>query len=369
MIKIESKKKKVKEDDGSEKDIEFLLINGIPDEDSYFRLGKVKYAHFYNDEVISLLLNNSFYEIGKYFSLFIFDLDEDWWDNWIKIEIYCNTYYDTKIPRIKIDLHFQDWENWSKPWSMSAIAKQFEVNVLKLANDKIKYWQEEDSILNGFGVEYFPSNNKSIIDTELSYFLEIIETLVNKTNQELLTSIDSEAVVTYFNFPAEIKTACKQYLLYFTQFIADMGVEVDSEIKEELNHTLFKVVPINKNESLERIREALNIYLNAPGDKKFQVQVAEQNDIAVKQWEANIYHLKSQLSLAASIIQAKDSTIEMLQLSNYQYKQLLESQSSKRDSDKEEIIEGIVTIKKYEGKGFSIDLAEIFRRLKRIIKK
>ncbi len=253
---------------------------------------------------------------------------------------------------------------------MSSVAKQFGMNVNDLANENIKYWQVDDeTMLNGFGVEYFPSDDESIIDTELSNILRIIATLTDKTNKELLTAIDSEAVLTYFQFPDEIKTACKQYLLYFTQFIADMGIVVDSEIKEELNHTLFKIVPKNKEESLDRIRETLHIYLNAPNDKNFQVQAANQNDIAVRQWEANIYHLKSQLSLATSIIQAKESTIEMLQLSNYQYKQLLESHSAKKESDNEEIIEGIVTVGKYEGKGFSIDFAEILRRLMRTIKK
>jgi hypothetical protein len=148
-----------------------------------------------------------------------------------------------------------------------------------------------------------------------------------------------------------------------------MGVLVDTELKEELNHTLFKVIPLDKNESLDKIKDALSIYLRAPNDKGFHVQAAKQTDIAIWQWEANIFHLKSQLSLAGSIIQAKDATIEMLQLSNYQYKQLLESHTSKKESEKEEVIKGVVSVGKYEGKGFTIDLAEIFRRLKRVIKK
>lgn len=154
-------------------------------------------------------------------------------------------------------------------------------------------------------------------------------------------------------------------MIYFTQFIADLGIFVDIEIKEELNHTLFKVIPKDKNESLEKIREALNIYLTAPSDQNFQVQLADQPDIAAKQWEANFYHLKSQPSLANSINQAKDATIETLQLSNYQYKQLLESHSRKKEFDEEELLKGIVSLKKFEGKGFSIDFAELFRRLKR----
>jgi hypothetical protein len=370
MIRVKVEKKRVEEEDGGTVIKEYLVINGIPDEKSFYIGGKPKYAHFYNEEVIDVLTSHSFSEIGKTFSEIGYAIDIEWWENWIDIDIYCSTYYKIRIPCIKINLQLQDWEHWAKPWSMSSLAKQFEINVNALANEKIKYWQEEeDSMLNGFGIEYFPSDHSLNINTEVSQILDIMETLANKTNEDLLMSLDSEAVLTYFQFPEEIKTACKQYLVYFTQFIADMGILVDTELKEELNHTLFKIIPKSKKESLDRIREALNIYLHAPNDQGFQVQISKESDIAVKQWEANFYHLKSQLSLATSIIQAKDSTIEMLQLSNYQYKQLLESHSAKKESKNEDIIKGIIAVNKYEGKGVTIDFAEIFRRLKRTIKR
>jgi hypothetical protein len=369
MLSIEYKKKKVGKDKDSKSDKEYVIINGIPDEDSFFSLIESPSAHFYNEGVIDILTSHSFNEVGAILAKFGYGIEVEWWDNSISIDFICGKYFDKPFPCIQINLQLQEWEHWAKPWSMSSLAKQFEININELANEKIKYWQDdEDSILNGFGIEYFPIKGSLKIESECETILEIVEALVDKTNKSLLTSIDSEAVLTYFQFPEDIKTACKQYLVYFTQFIADMGIVVDTELKEELNHTLFKIIPKDKNESLERIREALNIYLNAPSDPSFQVQVSNQTDIAAKQWEANVYHLNSQLALAKSIIQAKESAIEMLQLSNYQYRQLLESHSGKKVHDEEELIKGIVAVKKYEGKGFSIDLAEIFRRLKRIMK-
>lgn len=367
MLQVEIKKKTQKKSI-SEK---FLVINGVADEDSYFSEDEVpySYSHFYDDDVIDIFRKYSFKEIGEIFTNIGFGVKQEWWDDLIDIDVYCNTHYETKIPCIKVNLQIQHWEHWAKPWSISTLANQFEINVVALGYENINYWQEdEESVLNGFGLEYFPADDALIIENDLSYILNITEKLVNDTNKLLFSSLDSEAVLTYFQFPDEVKTACKQYLIYFTQFIADMGIAVDTEIKEELNHTLFKIIPKSKNESLEKIREALNIYLNAPSDKSFQLELSTQSDIAAKQWEANVYHLKSQLSLATSIIQAKESTIEMLQISNYQYRQMLESHTQKKESDKEDIIKGIVAVKKYEGKGFTIDFAEIFRRLKRIIK-
>ncbi len=58
----------------------------------------------------------------------------------------------------------------------------------------------------------------------------------------------------------------------------------------------------------------------------------------------------------------------MLRLSNYQYRQLLESRSPNKESETEEVIEGILAVKKYEGKGFTIDFAEILRRLNELLR-
>lgn len=191
------------------------------------------------------------------------------------------------------------------------------------------------------------------------YYLNIKETV-----ESLLISSNKDTLSTYFHFPQESKTACIQYLVYFAQFLADLGISVDAEIKEEINQTLFKVSPHNKNQSLEQIREALEIYLKIPGEQTFELEISSQTDIAARQFESNVYHLKSQLLLAQSVIQAKDATIEMLQLSNYQYKQHLEIHADK-ELEKEDVIKGIVAVKKYEGKGFSINLPEILRRLRR----
>ena len=139
------------------------------------------------------------------------------------------------------------------------------------------------------------------------------------------------------------------------------------------------------NEALDKIRAALEIYLclpNAPESNLSEASTA----IEVHQLNANIQHLKSQLSLAKaqkqlneSIIEAKDATIQALQFTITQQKQLLNGDISagivditphpQKNTDKEDIIEGIVSLTKYDGNGFEISLAEIFRRLKQAFKK
>jgi len=364
MLKVELGNKKSKTKD------KYVIVNDVEDLDSTYSDIHYPSVFLYNDDVIDILIGHSFREVGEHFTKLHFSYDYDWWDSSVSIEIICNKSLNDNFPALRIDLQLQDWEHWAKPWSMASVAKQLEINVKHLKNNQVIYWQDdEDSMLNGFGIEYFPESELSTIDIELDKVLTLVESLALQTNQDLLASIDTNAVVTFFQFPEEAKTACKQYLIYFAQFLADLGIQADTEIKEELSHTLFKVIPTDKNESLEQIRQALDLYLNAPSDSSLSTQTANQSDISIRQWEANIFHLKSQLALATSIIQAKETTIEMLQLSNYQYKQLLETSKSNKDENKEDVIKGIVTVDKYEGKGFTINIAELLRRLKRTIGK
>ena len=84
---------------------------------------------------------------------------------------------------------------------------------------------------------------------------------------------------------------------------------------------MFTVTPETGREGLEQIQEALAIYLSLP--TRSDLQTAGGDDVAIAQLRANVLHLQSQLALAAAIGRAKDAQIEFLELSNYQYKQLL----------------------------------------------
>lgn len=368
-MNIEIKDKIVIEDD-KKRTRNYLVIDGIVDDDSYVSddVAPHLYAKLYNEEAIEALKNYSIKEINLIFDSIGYDLDLESWDEWIRVDVK-NKDFIQKKPHIRFDLQLQDWEHWAKPWSIASVAEQIKFNVQAYTNQELEYWQDDDdSVLNGFGIDYYPSDLSLTLTQTFEIVLPIIIDIFNKTNKSLLTSLDQDAVLTYFQFPEELKTACKQYLVYFAQFIADLGIEVDSEIKDELNHILFKITPKDRTESLERIQKVLAIYLDAPNNTTFQNELSRENEIAAKQWEANIYHLKSQLALATSVIQAKEATIEMLQLSNYQYRQLIEDHSTKQ-AEKEEVIEGVLAVDKLEGYGFSINLAEILRRLKRIVRR
>ena len=364
MLKIEYKKQAdIKK--GSNKDRLIIIVNDIVDENSYCYDYHGMDVTIYNDDIIEILNDHSFTEIGKHFKIVSYSKSSAWWEDDLEYEIKYKGNANNLNPKIRIQLMF-DIEEWSKAWSISDFQQEILESVELIGRKDIRYYcaDGDENILNGFGIEYLVKDHSRFIKDDIELTEQFLKDIVSIAINRLISRINNDSIVTYFQFPEEIKPACSQYLVYFSQFIADVGIEVNSEIKEEANNILFRVTPKNKKESLEYIREALSIYLNAPSQEDFHISISQNQNIATMQWEANVYHLKSQLALAHTMLEAKNATIENLKLSNYQYRQLLKSGTK----EEEKLIEGIVTLKEYNGKGFSINLPEILRRLKRIIK-
>lgn len=365
MIKIESELKLFGfDEDGDPDTADYIIINGIADKESFYINGKHPSARLFNEDVIKLLKSYTFHEVGQHLSQFSYQLQTVDWFEPLHIRIYCNNFYDHSFPKIELDISINNWENWVKPWSIADLANTFKSIVDDLGDPNINFYLEDGiSLSNGFGIEYLLGDPHQCIDEKTSELLTIFKVIAEKTCKSLAESIDENSLVTFFHFPSEIKSACSQYLIYFAQFLADLGINVDTELKEETHQTLFKVTPKNEAESLDKIREALDIYLKAASNKELKTQIAQESNVATGHWMANIRFLESQLALANATLQAKDATIEALQITNFQYKQEVEKRS--KDEDSEEIIKDVVSLGKFEVKGVSVNLAELLRRLKR----
>lgn len=149
-------------------------------------------------------------------------------------------------------------------------------------------------------------------------------------------------------------------------------MEASAELQHEAGEVLFAVTPKDKEEALDKIRTALSVYLNLPASNIDGVEV----DVLTQRLASNVYHLKSQLALTHAVLQAKEATLQAQQYTIGQQERLLSgevmtdslvelaTQSTKLD--REQVFDGIAEITKYEGKGFSVNLPEIYRRLRRL---
>jgi hypothetical protein len=346
MLQVEFKKRT---DQG-----EYIIVNGIADQNSSGSQ-KEKGVLLTDESVFDILMSESFEEIEKHLEQIAIHKNVIWWDTSIEIVIDLKktnllNYINKAVPatHTSIMVYFGlESEDWTKAWSIKSFVKEFE-NVINFYRDQnfplgeTNIDPEYSDILH---LEYIVEDEKLNGKEEVEKALNIINQIITITNQNLISLLNEDSLTTFFEFPNEIKTACKQYLVYFAQFLKDMGIEAETEIHEKVQKTLFKVIPKEKTATLENIRNALEVYLNVPGLSDFEYSITNNSDMAAMQWKANVMHLKSQLMLANSALQMKDATIETLQLSNYQYQQILNDKEIKKESDKEEdIIKNILSV-------------------------
>jgi CheY-like chemotaxis protein len=182
-----------------------------------------------------------------------------------------------------------------------------------------------------------------------------------------------DSVAVLFDFPEEVRVPCEQYLLYFGQFLRDLGVQATSDLSHEAGQVLFTVTPTDPRTALDKVHAALDVYLRLPTSP---VSDPTHNEIAVQRLEASVLRLQSDVRLASAELQAKNATIEAQQLIIQTQKGLLSGEivfNSMKDvtpkvEDKEELLGGIVILTTYEEKGVKVNLAEVYRKLKGLFK-
>jgi hypothetical protein len=363
----------VKKKESSDKyDKHYLSINGIDDEDSWCNLyndGLI--GQLYREEAITELLNHDFSSVPSNIQALQFYVDSaSSWADSLEVELIFKDRYSGKAPAIQFELRIE-WEKWAKPISIIEYASFLEKSLNEMGLPNIEYFQDDEFVTNGFGfifnLQVTDKNIKNIVDDCISLF----EKITRLAEEKIVERFQANSLSVFFDFPVEIRPACEQYLMYFTQFLKDIGIAAHSEIKQEARRTLFSVTPENDDDALGQIREALSVYLKMPSYPDLESQFSKNGDIAIKQLEANIYHLKSQLMLASATIQAKDATIQakdatidVLTITNYKLSEAIQYVPNTSQKN-EEVLGGVIKVKSADFKGFSIDFAEILRRLKR----
>lgn len=275
--------------------------------------------------------------------------------------------------------------HWNRLWTFSDYKEEFKSIVDSLGIPGM-HWEKMEpdielaismiEIFSSIGISFDIDAQRRIGD-EIARCSEILRHIHQQTEKSLAAKLRADSVVIYFDFPIEVRVACEQYLLYFIQFLHELGIDTTAELKHDIGGILFAVTPTTAEDALDKIRLALEIYLHLPSSSIKDISSAD--GIEIQRLAANIHHLKGQLALASAIIQAKDATIEAQRVTIQQQARLLSgdvvldslkvSNDRLEAKDKEEILEGIFSITEYKGKGFELNLAEIVRRLKQLFRR
>lgn len=351
------------ETDGTIHERSFLVMKGQRVDDSWairHRGDELISAGVYNAESALPILQLPISQMGVVFETLSLPLQSEVHDG---IDS-CKFRAEDKSILAQFNVEFE-WEKWARAYSMSDVAESLKKHLEDEPSGFRYFVDDEDDFLNGFGIKYTIVKSEDSFGLVLSQLEPKIKSIMAAVEDRLLLESDSKSLVTMFNFPLRIRTVCEQYLIYFIQFLQDLGIEASGSISHEAGQVLFSVTPSDEQEGLERIREALTLYMKLPSHP---IEALDSGtDMAVQQLKANVAFLSGQLMLAQAIVQAKDATIEALQLSNFQYRQASGGTmiSSNQQKDSEPLIPGVVTVVPVDVKGLTINLPELLRRLKR----
>lgn len=361
----------------------YLSVNGIDYAENtsayLFRGEKLAAVHLYGD-AYCILDEFKLSDLNDYLNRISMRCGFDWNEHIDEI-VYCSKNYSSdEISLLKFNFEF-DLENWRNPWSISEYFETLSEIVHERNINGLNVYRDEDSIINDCGLECEITDfNKTLLDILLEWQPVIVD-VFNSLEQRLKERSKTNTLTTLFKFPDEIAVACEQYLVYFGQFLADLGIFAKVDITHQAHETLFNVTPDNPTEALENIRVALDTYLSLSHNRDFHARSLHSSDVAILQLKANLSHFEAQLNLARALIETKDATIEALKISNFMLKQNAVGMSSLEDGtnqssktstlksvETESVIDGILSVKNTEIKGVVIHTAELVRRLKRRFK-
>jgi hypothetical protein len=348
------------------------------------RAGKLLDVRVDDETAVAVLLECSLLEIAEHFAELTLLLPQPPSDDFSRVTFTCKDFKGDETCRFDFEFA-SDVEDWAKLWSIADVASTLKRIVENRCIPELSFQKYKDIVpeykdtVPGISLRVELHKREETVRQALEHWLPMIQDICEEADAILASSARKGALVAHFRFAPEVKTACEQYLLYFVQFLEDLGISATADLQEQARGVLFTVTPQSGSEALERIREALDVYLGIPQNPNFDTEVARHPDIAVQQYASQVFHLRSQLALAQAVLEAKNATIEALQAANLQYKQLLNANpltqgqltgsSPGSTQGDEDILGGTVTITKYTGKGFQVNLPLIFRTLRRTFKR
>lgn len=268
-------------------------------------------------------------------------------------------------------------DSWRQPYTVGDLCKAIKrlSPSFKRKGMENRTYKENDNYF--LTLSFTKRNIDGPLLDEFTRCARVVRQTLHQATDRVHAAIRPSALTLYFRFPKEIQSACAQYLLYFQQFLSDLGIGATAEIKERAHRLLFTVSPTSGKEGLLWVKEALVAYLQLPSLTEPCARMVSSTDVAILQLDSNICHLKQQLEMSRYVIAAQDTTIRLLEHTDFRFRE--ETTLSAPDVPAESAIPGrrdggdegeplvgrFVSVTSFEIKGFKFNLPELLRALKR----
>ncbi|HEX9927490.1 MAG TPA: hypothetical protein VGB02_02980 [Pyrinomonadaceae bacterium] len=226
---------------------------------------------------------------------------------------------------------------WNKEYSFADYVENFEDvwNKEKKYDGKFKFYKEDGS--PSFDITFLLPQKDCIVYDLILPFVEVLKICHQSAIKILVSSQKIDSLETSFNFPKEISDSCQQYLVYFARFLRDLGINATSNIKEEVGKVLFSVTPTDDIEALDKIREALAVYLNLPSSP-----IVYDDSFAAMRLQQQIENLQHSQKMAARELQLTEKLV-IAQSEMIQEKNIIISQKDSVIKQQHKVIEKITS--------------------------
>lgn len=270
-----------------------------------------------------------------------------------------------------------DLVGWSRPYSFLQYAESLRTTFedSRISGCEFKFYNSEDEISASF--EFAVDGQRSEpISAWLNSLIDEVKRIHDGAVERISNRTIGGQIIKQFDFPESLQTACAQYLLYFSEFLRDLGIGANTKLTQDAGHVLFSITPTDENEALNNIREALDVYLSLPsyplstGDACFELQRLEHEIDALK---FKVRTQQRELRMAEREIKQQDALLfashEILPtLTARRHERLTRQPLSERlentDNTGNQLFK-LTKIKKAEDYGIEIDLGELFKRIKK----
>lgn len=272
-----------------------------------------------------------------------------------------------------IEIHWTiKTENWDSPYNPFLLQKEILQAHKKTENKNIEILSGSDF---GFIDLYFlfTFNENTEIRKALAEAKIYIEK-IQKESEKAISLSNRHQIIANFEFRSDLQGACSKYLIYFIEFLKDLGIDANSELKRVGNEILFTIEPSDPQTSLRRIKDALAAYLMLP-ESNTQINTTNESNLLIQlkleKLNSEIQALKSSIKIQDTLLSLQNSKIESLRnnTANHQPSSPLDGlksiSSPKKTESRDEFLNGFIKLGKFQKLGIEFNWNALIHLIKK----
>ncbi|WP_405120376.1 hypothetical protein [Pseudomonas leptonychotis] len=226
-------------------------------------------------------------------------------------------FINTSLEKAEIEAFWtitpKDWKDPTNP--ILLIDKIIEIHDKRNEENEVTIIQEnnDENFLDLFF--YFKFSKETKISEAFKAVTKYLLEIQNEAYESIYSQDTTHKIIARFSFKPEFQNSCSRYILYFIEFLRDMGIEANSDLKKKGLETLFTIEPLSKDTSLKNIKDALGIYLSLPEIDSALPENKNLDPIVefkIEKLSAEILSLKSNNRIQEALLKIQSEKIDNL---------------------------------------------------------